>query len=170
VTRYRIVSERSQLWAEARSSLHPIHIEAAGLEGYFEADVNGDRPNLDAPVTGRVEVEAELLKSGNVLYDREIERRLETRKYPRIRGEVRGMRALDSGAGYRMQGELSLHGATRAVEGDVTMRRVDESTIEVEGEQIFDIRDFGLEPPKILMLRVYPEIKVHIHVVAQSVH
>ena len=132
--------------------------------------MNGSRLNLDAPVTGRVEIEAELLKSGNALYDREFERRLEIRKYPRIRGEVRSMRALDSGARYRVQGELSLRGVTRAVEGDVTVRMAGDDTIEIEGEQVFDIRDFGLEPPKILMLRVYPEIKVHIHVVAQRTH
>lgn len=169
MARYRIVPEQSHLWAEARSSLHPILMETDGLEGYFEVEPSGNRLNLDAPVTGRVEIDAELLKTGNILYDREIERRLEVRKYPRIRGEVQGISTLDSGGRYRVRGELSLRGVTRAVEGDVTVRVVDESTLEVEGEQVFDIRDFGLEPPKILMLRVYPEIKVRGHVVAQRV-
>ena len=42
----------------------------------------------------------------------------------------------------------------------------DGRSIELEGEASFDIRDFGMEPPRILMLKVEPEVRVTAHVVA----
>ena len=37
---------------------------------------------------------------------------------------------------------------------------------EVLKRHIFDIRDFGMEPPKILTFRVYPEVEVSVDIVA----
>ena len=166
VARYRIVPERSRFWAEATSSIHPIRVETTGFEGYLDCELEGSGLRLEAPVAGHVELEADLLKTGNGLYDRELERRLEVRRYPLIRGEVRGVRKLD-GNRYRVQGQLRFHGKTKNVEGEVTIRVVDERTIEAEGERAFDIRDYGLEPPRLLMLRVHPEVRVRGRVVAE---
>ena len=163
--RYRIIPERSRLWVEARSSLHPIKVETTGVEGFLEVetDPDGQQKTL-RPTTGRVEIDTERLKTGNPLYDRELERRLETRKYSRIRGEVR---EITGDSPYRVRGDLSLHGVTRSVDGQVALRVLDDRTVEVEGERVFDMRDFGLDPPRILMLRVYPEVKVRGRVVAE---
>jgi hypothetical protein len=30
------------------------------------------------------------------------------------------------------------------------------------GEYVFDIRQFGMKPPSMLMIRVYPEIEVRV--------
>jgi len=167
MARYRIVPSRSRIEAEARSSVHPIHVETEGLEGYFEAEVSGDRIDASVTPSGRVELDAERLKTGNGLYDRELERRLEMRKFPRIRGEVRGMREVDSGRRYLVRGDLTFHGVTHAVEGEVGLRSLDERTVEIEGHQVIDMRNFGLEPPRFLMLKVYPEIQVRGRVVAR---
>ena len=53
------------------------------------------------------------------------------------------------------------------MEGEVGLRSLDERTIEIEGHQVIDMRNFGLEPPRLLMLRVYPEIQVRGRVVAR---
>jgi polyisoprenoid-binding protein YceI len=121
-------------------------------------------------VSGNVELDASLLKTGNGLYDRELERKLEMRKYPRVRGRVISVKALDSGTSYRVQGELSLRGQTSQVQGDVRMRIIDATTVEFQGEQTIDIRNFGLEPPKFLMLKVYPDVKLRGLVIAQLEH
>jgi hypothetical protein len=55
---------------------------------------------------------------------------------------------------------------TKTVEGEVTLSVLDDGTFEVEGEKVFDIRDFGLTPPRILMLKVYPDVTVRGRVVA----
>ena len=148
--RYRIVPERSRLWVEARSSLHPINVDTRGLEGFVEVETSGEADGSAVrPVAGRVEIDTDRLQTGNPLYDRELERRLEARKFSRVRGD------------------LSLHGVTRSVDGQVTLRVVDERRVQVEGERVFDMRDFGLEPPRILMLRVHPDVKVRGRVVAE---
>ena len=167
MARYRLVPERSKIWAEARSSLHPINVETAGLEGFVEMTIVDGHIDATAPVSGSVELDASLLKTGNGLYDRELESKLEMRKYPRVRGRVLSVKAADSVTTYRVQGELSLRGQTSAVQGDVRMRMIDANTVEFQGEQTIDIRNFGLEPPKFLMLRVYPEVKLRGLVIAQ---
>jgi hypothetical protein len=55
---------------------------------------------------------------------------------------------------------------TQTVDGEVTISRPDDNTLVIEGERIFDIRDFNVTPPKILMLKVHPEVKVRIRVEA----
>jgi hypothetical protein len=55
---------------------------------------------------------------------------------------------------------------TQTVEGEVTVSRPDNGTLVIEGEQQFDIRDFKVSPPKVLMLKVHPEVKVRIRVEA----
>ena len=37
----------------------------------------------------------------------------------------------------------------------------------VTGEQVFDIRDFDVPSPTVLMLRIYPDVRVHLHVEAE---
>jgi len=165
VTRFRVVPNRSRLWIEATSSLHPIRIETTGLEGTFEAALVDDQPDLTMQPTGRIEIGAERLMTGNMLYDRELERRLEMRKYPRIRGEIGAVQA-DGDDRYHVRGNLSLHGVTRPVEGRVRVRVRDDGTVEAEGEQTFDMRDFKLDPPLLLMLRVHPEVRVRGRLVA----
>ncbi len=48
----------------------------------------------------------------------------------------------------------------------MTIRTVDERTIALAGESRFDIREFGMEPPRILMLRVEPQVDVRVEIVA----
>ena len=170
MARYRLLPERSKIWADARSSLHPISLETTGLEGFLEMTIVDGHLDTNAPVGGSVELDASLLKTGNGLYDRELERKLEMRKYPRVRGRVISVKALDSGTTYRVQGELSLRGQTSPVQGDVRMQLIDATTFEFQGEQTIDIRNFGLEPPKFLMLKVYPDVKVRGLVISQLEH
>ena len=166
MTRYRIVPERSRLWADARSSLHPIHVETKGFEGYIDVEIADGHLDLRTAPQAHVEIDAGRLKSGNALYDYELERRLEVRKYPRLKGDVKQVDALDSGDRYRVTGELLFHGVAGRVQGEVTVR-VHGDTLEVEGEQVIDMRNFGLDPPRILMLRVQPEVHVRANVIAE---
>lgn len=165
MARYRVIPDRSHLWAEARSSLHPVKVETSGLSGTIEAEVEAGAARLGAPF--KVEIDAELLRSGNRLIDGELQRRLETRKFPRVVGAVREAEARGDAARWILRGDLSLHGVTRAADAEVTVRVVDDKTIEIEGEKVIDMREYGLNPPKLLMLRVYPEVKVRAKLVAE---
>jgi polyisoprenoid-binding protein YceI len=164
MARYRVVPEKSRLWAEARSSLHPIKIETSGLTGTIEAEVTEGQATLGAPF--HVEMDVERLRSGNVLVDGELQRRLETRKFRAVVGAVREVVRRDSGRWF-LRGELTLHGVARLTDAEVTVRVVDDKTIEIEGEKVIDMQDYGLTPPKLLMFRVYPEVKVRARLVAE---
>ena len=168
MARFKIVSGRSHITAEARSSLHPIKAESSSVTGYLETELNPGGIDLKKRPQGRIDVDVESLKTGNRLYDVELERQLDTRKYPRIRGELVEVTELDAGRRYKVRGNLSLRGVTKTVEGEVNLRILDDGNFEVAGEKVFDIRDFGLTPPRVLMLKVYPEVKVSGRVVAEK--
>ena len=169
MARFKISRERSHLWVEARSSLHPVRAESAAIEGFIEAETDSTGLDLKTAPQARIEVEAASLKTGNGLYDRELERRLEIRNYPRIAGDVLEVKQMDSAPRYRVRGNLSLHGVTKTVDGEVRLRVLDAQTLEFEGERVFDMRDFGLNPPRILMLKVYPDVKVRGLIVAEKI-
>jgi polyisoprenoid-binding protein YceI len=166
MARYRIAPERSKLWAEARSSLHPIRVESNAVEGSLEVEVSNGRADLSKMPKGSITIDVESLKTGNRLEDRELERQLQVRKYPRIRGEVREVVGADGKGRYRVRGDLTLRGVTKAIEGEVTLQVSDDHTVQIEGEKTIDVRDFGLQPPKILMLQVYPEVRIRARIVA----
>ena len=67
--------------------------------------------------------------------------------------------ALGCGADY---GE---RGRARRYEGKLSLALAGEN-LTIDGELTVDIRDFGLRPPKLLILRVDPIVKVRLHLVA----
>lgn len=166
MARYRIVSGRSKLWVEGRSSLHRIKVESTALEGCLEFEVVNDRADLASAPTGTITLDVQSLKTGSRLEDRELERQLQVQKYPRIRGELREVTALNRGRRYKLRGDLSLRGVTQSLEGEVTLQILDDQTVQVDGEKTIDVRDFGLRPRKLLVLQVYPEVRVRARIVA----
>ena len=165
MARFRISPQRSQVWAEARSSLHPVRVQTSGLEGVVEADLVDGRPALRTPTF--VELETQRLRSGNGLVDGELQRRLDARKFPRIRGELTRVVAGNGADTSRLTGELTLHGVTRTLDVDVTVRQLDERTLEIEGARAIDMRDFGLPPPSFLMFKMQPDVQVRAKLVAE---
>jgi len=165
LARFRISPQRSELWAEARSSLHPVRIHTSGLEGIVEAELVDGQLELRTPTY--VEVETQRLRSGNALVDGELQRRLDARKFPRIRGELTGVGAGSGPGTSRLTGELTIHGVTRKLEVQVTLRLVDPSTVEIEGARSIDMRDFGLPPPSFLMFKMQAEVQVRARLVAE---
>jgi polyisoprenoid-binding protein YceI len=165
LARFRISPQRSELWAQARSSLHPVRVHTSGLEGVVEAELVDGRVELRTPTY--VQVETQRLRSGNALVDGELQRRLEARKFPRIRGELTGLGAGNGPGTTRLTGELTLHGVTRKLDVDVTVRQLDARTLEIEGARAIDMRDFGLPPPSFLMFKMHPEVQVRARLVAE---
>ena len=76
------------------------------------------------------------------------------------------MRRLGHGEHLLPQG-TGLVGVTRQVEGEVSVESPDPDSLVVEGEHVFDVRDFGVHPPRIGFLRVHPEVHVAIRVEAE---
>jgi polyisoprenoid-binding protein YceI len=162
VARYRIDPGRSRVWIDARSNVHPIHSSTDGLEGHVELGPDRDR---SAGAAGRLSLPVTRLSSGNRLEDRELYRRVEARRFPTIDGVLVAMRP-SGGDRFRVSGDVTFRGVTRRYEDEMTVRRLDERTVALEGASSFDIRDFGMQPPRILLLRVEPEVTVRVEIVA----
>jgi polyisoprenoid-binding protein YceI len=153
MARYVVVPAKSQLWAEAQSTLHGTRIACKSFRGEFEASVVDGQPRLAPP--SRLEIDVSGLSSGTSMIDAEIRRRLDQQRFPRIVGELdeeaRGGRV-------KLRGKLTLHGVQRAIEVDAMVEMPDPSTLEIVGKKKIDMRDFGLEPPSLFMLKVQPEV------------
>jgi len=63
---------------------------------------------------------------------------------------------------------VTFKGVTRRYEHLLGIKAVGDSTVELSGGSRFDIRDFGMQPPKVMMLKVNPEVDVSIEIVAEK--
>lgn len=161
MTVYRIDPSASTVHVSAKSTLHGIDGHADGIVGTIE--IGGD----GALVGAHVEVEAERLRWGNPLLDRETRRRIDVRSHPTISGHVRRVDTTD-GESLHLRGTIAFLGIEHEVDGDIVVTASTPDRLVVEGEQSFDVRDWGLEPPNLLLIRVEPIIRVRIHVEADA--
>jgi len=160
MTAYRIDPHRSEVYIQMHSNVHPIEIRTQGLSGTIEAEVGGGSLLLAPSPRARMEISADLLRSGIELYDKEFHRMLEVQRHPTIRCELRETREVTTGR-YRVIGTLSLHGVTRDIDGEVTARvRGAGANLEIEVDETIDVRDFNIQLPKILMLEVQPDVAI----------
>ncbi len=162
MARYTLDSVRSCVWVSGRSNLHPINTETRGITGWFEATARDDGSlDLDQPVSGELQLEVERLTSGNSLYDRELRRRIDARRYPTISGRVVRVEAAGAHPQYVMTGDIAFHGKTLTFTHamDIVLSA---NGVVLSGQDDFDIREFGMKPPSMLMVRVYPEVNVRV--------
>jgi polyisoprenoid-binding protein YceI len=131
-------------------------------------DIDGDgEPVFGEPAVGKLSLAVNRLASGNVLEDRELQRRIDAKRFPTIDGLLTGAERVDGTARHRVRGDLAFRGVAREVRDELSVEVVDDRTLRLAGQTTFDIRDFGMEPPKILLLKVEPEVVVRIEVIAE---
>lgn len=155
--RYEFDSDRSRFEIDAESSVHGIHAGTEGLTGFVDLPAGEDAAG-SAP--GRLVVPLGGLRSGNPLVDRETRRRLDVKRHPEIVCELTELTVLD-GDRYRAHGTITLMGRTVEAEGEVRIDERDDG-IAISGSRTFDVRDWGLEPPRLLLLKVDPDVDVRI--------
>jgi polyisoprenoid-binding protein YceI len=169
VARYNIIPERSRVWIDARSNLHPIHSSTEGLEGYIDLELGPDgEVDLEKEPTGKLSLPVNRLSSGNRMEDREMQKRVDARRYPSISGVLTAMERTDSDGSYRVSGDVTFRGVSRPHQDEMTVKAVDPKTIQLAGKSQFDIREFGMEPPKVLVLKVLPEVDVRVEIFAEQ--
>jgi polyisoprenoid-binding protein YceI len=169
VTTYAIDPEKTTVWIEARSSLHPIHSETTGMRGSFEGEVGPDGL-LDPAVTphAQLELPVDKMSSGNGLYDREMMRRVEARRYPTITATLQAMTPTETDGRYVAEGDVTFRGVTQRVSDEMVLSTPEAGTVVFEGSHVFNLPDFGMDPPKIMMLKVYPDVTVRVRIVARA--
>ncbi len=93
-------------------------------------------------------------------------KRIDARRFPTIDGVLGPMERLDGNATYRVSGDITFRGVSQHHEDLMNIERVDEETIQLGGQSRFDIRDFGMEPPRMLLLKVDPEVEIRVEIFA----
>jgi polyisoprenoid-binding protein YceI len=167
VPQFRVSTSQSSVKVGLRINLHPSHIDASALSGVIECEVDDEgRPRLDQPYSAELELPIEAIKSGNGIQDREMRRRFEASRYPTITARVTHGEALPGEGRYRAVAQLTMHGQTREIAGEVQLR-VDGTTMTIDGQQVINVKDFGIDPPRLIILKVDPEVDLRVHIVAK---
>jgi hypothetical protein len=151
----------------ARSSVGPITFGAIGVQGHLEAAVVGRKVCPEPQPSAHLEIDVEQLRSGNTLYDAELLRRIDARRHRTVTVDLQGCTPLASSGRYLLHGEVAFHGVSRPLDGTVTLAMPSDRRLVVRGEQVVDIRDFGIASPTVLMLRIYPDVVVGLQIEAE---
>jgi PadR family transcriptional regulator, regulatory protein PadR len=165
--RYRLVPERSVVLIEVRSTVGPLSFGALGVTGFVEAVITDGVVRVGTKPSGRIAIDVTGLRSGNELYDAELLRRIDARRFPTATVELCNCDQSGASSRYNLEGALTFHGVTRTVQGTVSVEAISDSLLLISGEQAFDIRDFALPSPTVLMLRIYPDVRVQLQAEAE---
>ncbi|MCB0963594.1 MAG: YceI family protein, partial [Acidimicrobiales bacterium] len=118
-------------------------------------------------VAGEVRLALDRLASGNPVVDAETRRRIDVRHHPELVGTVTGGRRVAPDR-LALDGEIAFRGEVQAVTGELVVER-DGDDLHLSGEQTFDVRSWGLQPPRLGLLRVHPEVTVRLEAVAVAI-
>ena len=121
---------------------------------------------LDA-VRGWVEAQVTTLKTGNDRRDRDLNKSMESDKYPTMRFDLDGVAATGPGDSVpvTLKGRLTIHGVERPVEVPASaVFRAD--NVHVRSDFPLNLKDYKIGGLTKLMgmLRMYEDIKVHVDV------
>jgi polyisoprenoid-binding protein YceI len=146
-----------------RSTVGPLSFGPLGVTGTIHAAFVDGMLRTDIAPSGHMTIDVAGLNSGNRLYDAELLRRIDARSYPTATVDLRECALSGPGSRYRLAGELTFHGVTRLAQGTVSIEALSSRRLVIAGDQVFDIRDFAIPSPTVLMLRIFPDVRVHLH-------
>ena len=123
-------------------------------------------------VRGWVEAPTRTLKTGNGRRDKDLNKSMESNKYPTIRFDLTGVTRKEGKTDslrVNLQGKLLIHGVTRSIDLPATLQ-FDGSGIRVQSNFPLSLKDYrigGLS--KMLgVLKMYDNIEVHVNVIFKS--
>jgi len=164
---YHLLPDRSAVLIEARSSVGPITFGALGITGTIAVRAVGEQVTADEAASAHLEIPVAALSSGNGLYDAELRRRVDAARFPIATLDLDRCLVGGSGDHLMLEGRIDFHGVTRTLEGQVAAAIPRPGRLAATGDQVLDIRDFGVSSPTVLMFRIYPQVTVKIQVEAE---
>lgn len=167
MTRYEVQRSRSAVEVLARSTLRPFR-GAAPVSGHVDAVLADGRLDLAHGCSGLLTLQVEDLHGESQHLDRELRNRLNSQRYPAVTAALQEV-TVDPDGDYRMVGDLTIHGRTQRVAGAASVTGDGDGILMLRGVLQLDIREFGLVPPKLLMLKVHPHVEVRLELVAGAV-
>ena len=169
MARYRVDTRQSQVSLGLRVNLHPSHITASGISGEVECELDDQgHPRLDQPYSAELTLPINSISSGIGLQDRLMRQRFDSQRYPNITARVTKGEAIDVDQGrYRATATLTMHGQTREVTGEVKLQFTN-GTLTADAPTTINMQDFGIDPPRLIVLKVEPDVDVSAHIVAEQ--
>jgi hypothetical protein len=164
--RFEVMSSDSSLTFFATSPTQSAYGKTTALSGYVDVAWNPDGTVAREPAPKmHVEFKVESLRTGNDLQDREMWKLIDSKRFPRIAGDLREFSVGSVRGRYAGAGQITLAGLSRRYESEFRLER-DAARVILDGEVNVDVRDFGLKPMKLLVLSVAPLVRVRLHLVA----
>jgi hypothetical protein len=169
VAEYRVIDAESRIEISRKSSLHPVtgQFRPGHLSGSLAIGGDGgDAPAPGAAPQGHLELPITALSFGSALYGRELPKRVEASRYPDSDTAPRQRRT-------RRRPDLAdLAQPDRARRHQTLPRDGDRDpgpgrSITVSGRHHFDVREFGIQPPGMLGMKVHPDFEVTVHAVGE---
>lgn len=164
---FDLVPGDSEVLVSVSTTLQTVTMTTGDVDGHLDAEITPGGVFLAVAVPlCRIELPVASLHSGNPFYDREGQRRFDAKHYPLVAAEL--VTAIPIGAGvHHVTWCLTFHGATHNVEGDLVARAVDANSIVIDGGTRFDVRDWGIQPGGLLVIRVHPTARFVVHLLAR---
>jgi len=165
--RFEVIASRSAVLIEARSSVGPIAFGTTAIAGFVEVNTRDGGLDIDgAAPAAHLDLDLTTLSSGNSVYDAELLRRIDVRQYPATELQLQVATRIGQADRYDVEGDLSFHGHTRRISGTVRVEMQPNGSLLIRGEHLFDIRDYRVAAPTMLMLRIYPDVRVELQLEA----
>jgi polyisoprenoid-binding protein YceI len=173
-----------RLCVDPQNSKFSIHVDAGGMFGAFahdhvvEAhDIKGCA-NIDWAKLDQSTVELVFASAGVKVMDPDhpkdrpkVQEAMETQvlqqnKFPEIRFKSTGVRSR-SPESVTVDGDLTIRNRTQRVALNLTIRKINPSTVEISGRQTLRQSAFGIEPVKVMggMVKVKDEIQTEFKLV-----
>jgi len=162
---FEVVAADSSLTFFAMSSIQSAYGKTTELSGFIDAVWEADGMlALEPAPRMHVEFKVESLRTGNELQDREMWKLIDSKRFPKISGDLRELSVGGTRGRYAAAGQITLAGLARRYESEFTLDH-EPKRLTLEGEVKIDVRDFGLKPINLLVLSVAPLVRVRLHLV-----
>lgn len=158
---WHTVPGKSHVAFDARHPLGPFSGTAQTVAGEFR----GDPADLKQEITGVLRVLTTSIRTGDAGRDRDTWALLEADRHPEIRFTLQGVEASFPSVSERADALLTIRGtlSVRGVERPLAkvfgrVRAVENGMLWVRGETTIRLTQFGITPPRRLLMRVDDEV------------
>lgn len=166
-TRFRIDPERSEVRIDAAVNGRPVHGRMPRVEGFVDLALRDDR-SIDPAVAsgGELILPVSDVRGRNPLETRQLRRRIHVGRFPAIGARLESLREDSIDGVYVASGQVTIRGRSRPAQDLLRLTFVDAGALRIGGAHGFDLREYGVDPPQLPLLRVDPTVRVTVDLTA----
>jgi hypothetical protein len=168
MVRFRIDPDRCAVVIAGTVKRRPFERRVGGLEGFVDLGLDPDG-SVDVATGAAAELilPATELRGRNPLETRELRRRIHAGRFPALGARLETVRESGVDGSCIAVGQVTVRGRTCRAEDTVRLTLVDPGTLRIEGAHTFDVRAFGVDPPRVLGGHLDPVVRVRVDLIAR---